>query len=223
MKYGNLPVYLGQFDQVDLNEVMYYLYLPVVMRDPRMVSGDIRLPRNVEVCRPLITEALGYAYNIRNSRDGRWPYTYVYLSARKGWATADNPLNRPGWHADGFGTEDLNFVWWRGAGTRFAAQAFTEISDDHVLSQKQFQEQVDETKAISYPEAGLYVIDPSVVHATPIITTPGMRQYIKISLSNERYNLENNSHNYLFDYDWPLHTRSAIRNDPHKAQLDYVA
>lgn len=49
-----------------------------------------------------------------------------------------------------------------------------------------------------------------------------MRQYVKISLSDHRYNLENNSHNYLFDYDWPMFGREATRNDPQQAQRDYV-
>jgi len=49
-----------------------------------------------------------------------------------------------------------------------------------------------------------------------------MRQFIKISLSNNKYNLENNSHNYLFPYDWPMHSRELIRNDPHKAQQDFI-
>lgn len=81
--------------------------------------------------------------------------------------------------------------------------------------------QHDLSRVYSPPEATLYAIDPGVVHATPLIEGPGcMRQYVKVSLSNERYNLENNSHNYLFDYDWPLHNREMLRNDPHRAQAD---
>lgn len=62
------------------------------------------------------------------------------------------------------------------------------------------------------------------VHATPLIQPPGcMRQFIKISLSNERYNMADNSHNYLFQYDWEMHDRETIRNDPFKAQHDYIS
>ena len=211
MSYGKPPVYIRHFD-FDLDEVMYYLYLPV--RIP-FHSGKIALPANVEVCRPLINAAREFTSKY---------YDYVYLSARKGWATPDNPLNRPGWHCDGFGTDDLNFVWWVGPGTRFAVQEFHDISTDHILSIKQFEEQIRLENIVSYLERGLYALDPEVVHATPLIGAPGcMRQFVKISLSNERYNLENNSHNYLLDYNWPLHSRDIIRNDPHKAQLDYIA
>lgn len=210
--YGEPPIDLGEVP-IDLPEVMYYLYLPVWIGHAD--REDIRLPANVECCRGLILNA---------AAQGEYRYQYVYLSARKGWATPDNPLNRPGWHCDGFGTEDLNFVWWRGPGTRFAIQRFHDISDDHVASLEQFNVQIDPGKIqANLPERHLYEINPFVVHATPLIQPPGcMRQYIKVSLSNHRYNLENNSHNYLFDYSWPLMSREIIRNDPHKAQGDFA-
>lgn len=225
---GEAPVSIGFYD-VTLSEVMYYLYLPVYMEGYGDHELSVMLPPNVECCRGMILDAM-----TRSPRR----YKYAYLSARKGWATPDNPLNRPGWHCDGFGTNDLNFVWWNGPGTRFAVGDFGEISDDHVESLVQFERAVrmdgvrqpyqSETpvpklNVFSPPYGNLYMITPRVVHATPLIGAPGcMRQYIKISLSDERYNLENNSHNYLFDYDWPLHARDEIRNDPHKAQADYL-
>lgn len=208
--YGNLPVYLGRYE-FDLPEVMYYLYLPIKTE----AGPDIRMPENLHCCRGLVDACLVYAGQ---------HYQYVYISARKGYATPDNPLNRPGWHCDGFGTDDLNFVWWVGPGARFVHQSFQGIVSDHNRSLKQFDEQVQLERVITYPQYGLYVIDPSVVHATPLIEPPGcMRQYVKVSMSNQRYNLENNSHNYLFNYQWPLHSRDAIRNDPYRAQLDYIA
>lgn len=207
--YGKLPIYLGPFPHINLNEVMYYLYLPVVMDGD---YSDIRLPRRIACCEPLITQAIKFA-----PRDFR----YVYLSARKGWATKDSPLNRPGWHADGFGTDDINCVWWKGPGTRFANQAFDGIVSDRNRSQQQFDKQVRNDTIVTYDEGGLYGMDSSVVHSTPLIGEPCMRQYVKISFSDQQYNLENNSHNYLFDYDWPMHSRTAIRN--HTNTLDSAA
>lgn len=207
---GNPPQLIGTFD-FDLSEVMYYLYLPVRMRD---ASPDVLLPPNVECCRPMIDAALRYS---------DYDYRYAYLSARKGWATPDNPLNRPGWHCDGFGTHDLNFVWWVGPGTRFAEQKFHDISPDHVVSLQQFEAQIRPENVRSYPEKQFYALNPSVVHATPLIESPGcMRQYVKVSLSDHCYNLENNSHNYLFSYRWPLASRAVARNDTHTAQQDYA-
>lgn len=207
--YGKLPIYCDSY-MFDLPEVMYYLYLPVRMHGSRLLT-----PGNLDCCREMIAAAEAHA--------GR-EFAYTYLSARKGYATPDNPLNRPGWHCDGFGTDDLNYVWWVGPSTRFAHQSFSGIVSDHNRSLTQFTEQVSENSIVTYPERGLYQLDPTVVHATPIIEPPGcMRQYVKVSLSDSRYNLENNSHNYAFDYSWPLHSRDALRNDPAGAQMDYVS
>ena len=207
MIYGKLPVYMGQFE-FSLPEVMYYLYMPI-----RMDKSALMVPNNLEVCLPLL--------DLVDSLT-RASYKYMYVSARKGWATPDNPLNRPGWHCDGFGTDDLNFVWWEGPSTRFANQIFEGIVSDHNRSLKQFDEQVRPENVVTYPEHGLYEIDPSVVHATPVIPPPGcMRQYVKVSVSNHEYNLENNTHNYYFNYNWKMHPRDVIRNDPARHQLDY--
>jgi hypothetical protein len=211
--YADQPVRICEF-KFDLPEVMYYLYLPV-----RMPGGghDIRLPPNVECCRPMIEAAINLHLPMRQS-------SIVYLSARKGWASPDNPLNRPGWHCDGFGTADMNYIWWTGPGTRFTRQKFRDISEDHIESLKQFDRMIYAGDIYTPDEKWLYGLSPRCVHSTPEVKPPGcMRQFVKISLSMERYNLENNSHNYLFDYDWPMHSRDVIRNDTHKAQLDYVA
>lgn len=214
--YGKPPVLLGQFD-FTLPEVMYYLYLPVFMFGEGNEAG-IRLPPNVECCREMIRFCMKAQHRC---------YRYVYLSARKGWATPDSPLNRPGWHCDGFGTDDLNFLWWRGPGTRFAIGEFGVISPDHKLSLAQFEHNVKFNLMVQVdrpPATYLYGVDPYVVHATPIIDPPGcMRQYVKISLSDHRYDLYNNSHNYLFDYDWEMHDRELIRNDTSKAQRDFTS
>lgn len=226
--YGDAPRCIGDFGYVDLPEVMYYLYLPVVMQPPGVMRlDDIRLPPNVECCRNLIAQSIMTA-----TMHFKQTFQYVYLSARKGWATPDNPLNRPGWHCDGFGTDDLNFVWWRGPGTRFLTGRFTGISDDHVMSLAQFERIANEiygrpasenASIVEYDkQAHLWAITPTVIHATPEIEEGCMRQYVKVSLSNHRYNLKDNSHNYLFDYDWPMHERATIRNDTDKAQRDYV-
>ena len=219
--YGKPPVDCGHFPDVGLTEVMYYLYLPVFMADDEYNrSGNyLRLPRNVVGLTRLIDEAVLREFNA----DRQWKY--IYLSARKGWATPDNPLNRPGWHCDGFGSPDMNYIWWSGPGTRFAVGAFGDnISDDHVRSLEQFDLNARFNCVVEIttpPAKHLYQIDRYVVHATPELTEGCMRQFVKISFSNERYNLYNNSHNYLFDYDWPMVDRDLVRNDTSKAQGDH--
>lgn len=225
--YGKPPVDCGHFPDVGLTEVMYYLYLPVFMRDVRpawdLTPSMVRTPPNLGDVRRLIFEAV-----LQEWKAGRFDWKYIYLSARKGWATPDNPLNRPGWHCDGFGSPDMNYIWWSGPGTRFAVGALPSISDDHIVSLEQFENLLDPRhlgfgiKIETPPAKHLYQIDRYVVHATPVLRYGCMRQFVKISFSNERYNLYNNSHNYLFDYDWPMVDRELVRNDTSKAQGDYA-
>ena len=221
--YGMPPLNLGHYLTTDLKEMMYYLYLPIVMREEggsrAGPATDIRLPPNLENLMPLVRAALQHTY--RTMRFHR----YVYISARKGWATPDNPLNRPGWHCDGFGTEDLNFVWWRGAGTRFwVGDPPIDISKSHIKSLDEFEAiaRQEPHKIQTPPPSHLYLITPTCIHATPVLERGEMRQYVKISCSNHRYNLADNSHNYMFDYIWDMHDRSELRNDTDKAQRDYV-
>lgn len=221
--YGRAPRFVDYFP-ISLPEVMYYLYLPVRMPqadtdydlgriiEPIRGPAHLRLPPALECLRPMVAKVL-------HDHPG---HAYAYVSARRGWATPDNPLNRPGWHCDGFGTDDLNFVWWDGPGTRFSLGDFGKISDDHIESMKQFDQRADMIDVQTYPQHALYMIDRYVVHATPILREGCYRQYVKISLSNARYNLEGNSHNYLFNYDWKLIDRELVRNDPGRAQMDYT-
>jgi hypothetical protein len=203
--YGAEPEVVMEF-RPEWLEYMHYLYLPVVMPE----ADDVRLPQRLEFLRPAVSEVCR-----RELEFGR--KLYVYVTARRGWASPGNPLNRPGWHADGFGSDDVNYIWSDRWPTRFATGEFVDISDDHVLSAEQFDRQVEWgwVNVNDGLEHTVYRLDPSVIHATPIITPPGgHRSFFKISVSPNRYNLEGNSHNYLFDYDWKMWSREEVRNDP---------
>lgn len=199
--YGAAPVPVGTWTP-DWSELMHWMYLPV-----RMDGSEIRLPANLEFARSVVELAVDDATGMGRA------FRYVYLTARRGWASPGNPLNRPGWHTDGFGTPDLNYVWTDRWPTSFATHPFTCISDDHVESLRQFEGQARCTAL--YPDRVLLRLDRWVVHAAPAIPAPGgMRSFLKVSLSDDRYNLTGNSHNHEFAYDWPMFDREAVRNDP---------
>jgi hypothetical protein len=213
-RYGGPPVAVEQFDLTEWTEFMHYLYLPVRM--PEWDEGN-RLPERLTMFRPLVDAAAYDAFALTGED------RYIYVTARRGFATTDNPLNRPGWHCDGFGTDDLNYVWWDRWGTRFAEQTFREVSDDHNESLRQFEQRVNPSKVRTYPDRWLYRLTPYVVHTTPLLQPDegGMRSFLKISVSRHQYNLEGNSHNYLFPYSWRMWPRDIARNDPAHAQTDF--
>lgn len=207
MEYGKQPSRICPLEFPEWTEMLHYLYLPVVME-----GSEIRLPRRLEFARTAIRIAMAYAR----------PSRYIYLTARRGFATPDNPINRPGWHTDGFGTDDENFVWCDRWGTQIAGQKFTDISTDHRESARQFEDQVVGQAVYPIRTKMLYYFDPFVVHNVPYIPAPGgMRSFMKISFSPYQYNLIGNSHNHLFDYEWEMFDRDEVRNDPHYAGGDY--
>jgi hypothetical protein len=197
-------------DRVEAVEFCNWQYLPVKMAD----GLSVRLPDNLRHLTPLVKKAI--------QREGGAFGKYAYLTAKRAWASPGYPLNRPGWHCDGFNTNDINYIWWHGRGTRFAVQNWDDISTDHNRSMEQFEEQFNPLQEHAYPERCLYRLTPFVVHNTPEILVGGMRSFVKVSISTERYNLLGNNHNHLFDYDWTMHDRSVVRNHPVYGGSDYI-
>lgn len=213
MSYGEPPDIVGVFDLDEWSEYMHYLYLPVVLPGHRQT---VRLPHRLAFAFPVIITAMMDA--------GIDDESYVYLTARRGYATPDNPLNRPGWHCDGFGTDDVNYTWSDRWGTRWAdmEDLFEDISTDHLRSMEQFAEQVDVRFVREMKPGKLFRLSPFVVHTTPEIPPPGgMRSFLKVSISRHRYNLIGNSRNHLFDYDWEFFPRDVARNDPASYMADF--
>lgn len=210
--YGKAPEAIGTYD-LDFTEYMHYMYLPVCIAE---IDARIVLPERLKFAQKMVVDAL-----MVELIEHRTNWKYIYVTARRGFATPGNPLNRPGWHADGFGTEDINYVWTDRYPTLFAVQEFTDISTEHTDSMRQFEDQIDPASIVKYPDKVLQRLDPFVIHAAPEIPAPGgERSFFKVSFSNTRYNLRGNSHNHLLNYDWPMHDRAAVRNDPARAESD---
>lgn len=213
--YGAHPDVVARGFRPDWSEYMHYLYLPVVM--PGM-GDEIMLPPRLEFLRSAI-ELVIEREEFVSMDDPR----HIYVTARRGYATPGNPLNRPGWHSDGFGTDDVNYIWADRWPTLFAVGDFDSktISTDHIRSAEQFEDRVanwnrpDGVLVYQGEENAVYRLDPSVIHAAPEIPAPGgERSFLKISVSPDRYNLRGNSHNHLFHYSWHMWSREEVRNDP---------
>ena len=211
--YGVPPEIIREI-KLDLEEFMHYQYLPVY------IPFKISVPQNLQsFIPPLIREI--------NKREKFWSSGmanthYIYVTAKHRFATPESPLNRPGWHCDGFGTDDINYIWFDKFSTRFAIQDFTDISPDHVESMKNFDEQIEPDKIVEYQPNTLLRLTPYVVHTTPDIPAPGdFRSFIKISISRNKYNLAGNSHNYGLNYDWKMWPREIVRNHPIYAESDF--
>lgn len=201
MRYGALPEDLGLIDLAPV-EMMFWMYCPV-----KVPGRSIAIPENLEQFRPLLMRAW--------ERDG-FKDRYVYLTAKTLWVAGDYIGNRPGWHSDGFGTDDVNYIWYDRAPTEFYEDNF-ELPADCADSMTIMEQRAVRAKIITYPDKHLLRLTPEVIHRSPVGFKPGMRTFVKVSISKDRYNLEGNSINHGLGESWPLVPREPVRNHPARA------
>lgn len=197
---SRFPDTLGSFSN-DAPEVMYYLYYPIKVPGRSFAEP---LPSNLQWIVPMLNA-------VRDNAPNEWLSRYVYITCKNMYVEPGSYGNRPGWHGDGFGTADLNFVWCSSSPTEFVVQDF-EVSTDDAQSLVEFEEQV-KPENIKFAEPNsLYRIDPSHIHRVALNRTGGSRCFVKISLSEHKFNLEGNSINPAISGGWKFYTRSEIRN-----------
>ena len=200
--YGTAPKLMGKFD-IEFTEMMLYLYLPVKMAGKMFNIWDV--PQNLAFMGPML-------WDLEFEGDD-----YVYITAKNQWFEPGGTYNRPGWHTDGFMTDDVNYIWSDGPGTEIFERPMS-LTQDHSKSMKEMEAKcwigaTDHRHYKTDPD-GLYRLDEKVIHRPPKVVEAGMRGFIKISVSKDRYDLRGNSHNYLLDYSWEMKDRKAHRNDP---------
>lgn len=231
-RYGEGPVSLDSIELPDWHEFMHYLYLPVRLPDSEVGAeehAEITLPARLEFLRTACYAALDDArYTAPHLGD-----PYVYVTARRGFASPGNPLNRPGWHCDDFGGTDLNYIWSDVYPTRLLlCDEALPVPADDAESMRYMETLASDLRFASHDSHGIGIVEspvnellrltPWVIHNTPEVPAPGgMRSFFKISVSTHRYDLLGNSHNHLLDYDWPMVDRAALRNQPSGGNRDY--
>jgi hypothetical protein len=193
---------------------MCYLYLPIKL--PGQKDWHSFLEPRLMPFAPLIEACEAF--------EGRsLEKFYLFLTVKHLFVSPGNVGNRPGWHTDSFGGEDINFIWTNKFPTLFSKSNFVDISDDHTVSMKQFDEQARPEDDYSFPVNSLLRLDPFVVHGTPKTVTPGMRTFFKLSIGLNPYNLKGNSKNPLLPTTWKMFEREEVRNDPIRKERDFVS
>ena len=211
-KYGALPISLGPFP-IECKEAMLCLYLPISLAG----ESAITMPN------PFRHYFLDLIWAVRKDiGELAFEANNIYITVKHTFVSPSIAANRPGWHSDGFMTDDLNYLWYDAVPTIFNDSDF-EVDPDHEKSLDQFWAQADPECDRIYPCQHLLKLDQYVIHSVGEATAPGFRTFVKISVSKERYNLTGNSHNYELAYDWPMHDRTAVRNTPAVAQRDSIS
>lgn len=214
--YGNPPVQIGNPLRCVSNEMFFYQYLPIKMLGHYNMSN---VPPQLWCYAQLIRRVIA-DFKEKYGIDS-FHHHYMYITAKRLYVTEGSNMNRPGWHSDGFGTPDINYIWCDSVPTEYIETHLTDVSEDCDESLKQFEQVAETHRALGGVKTVepnvLYRLDESVIHATGVHKgTPIIRTFIKISFSKEKYNLNGNSHNYLIDYLWDMKDRDVNRNHPAK-------
>jgi hypothetical protein len=206
--YGKLPKIISSTIVKD-NVSKYYLYLPIKMKE----SKDIRVYKSLEPYLNLVELV---------ENDICLVDKYVYLSVEVGPIKFGVTQKREGWHSDGFLSDDINYLWYDQVPTTFNKTKFI-VPDDHIKSMECFNEQALDINNVYYPINTLLKVDQYCIHKATIPNESlHQRTFVKISVSNHKYNLKGNSHNDLFNYNWKMYDRKLVRNHPIYKESDFI-
>lgn len=206
MNYGQLPVALG-VHSVECDEMMFYQYLPIKMPGKYIAQYEERL-----YCFDEIIANIQGDFIVEFGKE-RYRQSYVYLTAKTRFVSPGCQLNRPGYHSDGFMTNDINYIWSDCIPTIFNDSVFNLTLDD-TISMKEMEEQALSVNERRYPNGSLLRLNQYCIHKAQDVTVPQMRTFLKISFSTDKYDLKGNAHNYLIPYSWRMKERKAERNIP---------
>lgn len=208
---GNAPKVVATID-LKCTEMMAWLYCPIKL--PGQVF-DTYPSKNLEQFEDIVEKVFHDMFD--NGEKKRWQDSYVYLTAKRLWVSPENPGNRAGWHADGFMTPDLNYIWADKSPTLFLEPEYLlAYPEDHTVSMKIMEQDARTFKdrIRTYPVNTLLRLDETVIHAVAPCETAGWRTFVKVSVSDQRYLLEGNSINHELAPDWKYVAREAVRNCP---------
>lgn len=208
MDYGQRPYDTGHVFFPEIFGINL-LYMPIQMPHTGML-----LPEGLEILEPII-------YRVSRIESFGILNKYVYLSYESSYVKAGTTQKRPGYHTDGFLTNDINYLWHSNTPTIFNESKF-KIKKNHRIAMEQFEKQAKEKHEFQMPNRHLLRLDQFVVHKTAIAKVDGIRTFIKVSISNDKYNLKGNTHNPRFNYDWKMYDRQLVRNHPQIKECDSV-
>lgn len=206
MEYGELPTIVRNID-IDCKEMMFYQYLTIKLKGQNTFNIEPRL----NPFYPLIIHCLNDFKN--NFGIERLIDSYIYLTAKRQFQSKSKLFNRPGYHSDGFLTDDINYIWSDKNPTIFNSTKFNLTLDDE-LSLIEMEEQALPENEVVYSDNTLLRLNQFNIHKVDENIESGFRTFVKISFSQDKYDLEGNSHNYLLDYNWQMNPRKETRNVP---------
>jgi hypothetical protein len=206
MNYGDLPVEIGRIE-AEVVEMMFYHDMPIKLPGDTVPILERRLRPFSGIVGRACCDYIGH-----RGLDA-FKAAHVYICAKRLHQAPGKPFNRPGWHTDGFGSDDINYVWSDGVPTLFNCTEFDLPADDE-KSMVEMARQAQPANNRTYPTGMLLRLTPYVVHRVGDILEAGIRSFCKVTFSADRYDLAGNAVNHELQYDWPRRARGLSRNTP---------
>lgn len=205
----HLPKDIGEF-RLTTDEVMYYLYLPI--------KWPGSLPCYIPDERLGFINPLLHAIRADMGVD-EFINHHVYLTIKRQYVGAGSTANRPGWHCDGWGSDDINYIWYDDVPTIFTEFPLKWAPEDHnecLEHLEDFGSHFEKART-TYPTHHLLRLDSGVIHRVETnVPQQVMRTFVKITISKERFNLLGNSRNPLLPDKGKFIPRDDSRNHPVK-------
>lgn len=205
-RYGEKPKCIGVF-KVACAEMLFYQYLPIKLKYRSSIVMEQRLAFALDLIKAARED---FAKNIGDDTG-----YYIYITAKSLYQFPSSTFNRPGYHSDGFLTDDINYIWSDCCPTVFNCTDF-KLSADDSLSLKEMAEQADTELDFNYKNYSLLRLTQYNIHKVAQVKHACYRTFVKISFSKDKYDLEGNSINHLLSYDWKynMRKRTMERNIP---------
>jgi hypothetical protein len=187
------------------NQFHYVLYMPVKMQE----SAEIYLPKHLRAFGDMLQSVIDAELLIRQQAVLA---EYIYLTVKCFPVEGENVGNRHGWHIDGYGTDDVNWIFSSHGCTQML-NASVNLSEDHDQCLRELAlEGATNLDRVDLEVNTLHRLGSSIIHRPPVEVEQGVRTFVKISFSKHQYNLMGNAINPDINYNWTYHRRALARN-----------
>lgn len=159
-------------------------------------SMQYNIPENI---RPGVFKAIEAVYALDPELYGI-PYN-CYLTLKHEYVNPGSTGTRPGWHIDGFMSDQKNFIWSDCLPTQVVLGEF-DLTLNHDISLTEMEQQSEGKLLANLKPNVLYSLDQEAVHA-PVINNTGapiLRTFLKLTYTQDKFNCTKNAWNYMLPH-----------------------
>ena len=211
--YSNLPVHIGGFS-IKWNKN----HITNVLRCPIKNSGNrsIYLPKELGFLKDFVT----YCCNYENTFNEQFNDLFAHITVHCDDVKEGKSQRVPGWHVDGFqGAKfpqkhkiEHSYLWSSSSGTEFCVQPFmiSHIDDSKYMIFDEFTKQAKEENLWKMLDSNIYIIDPYMVHRSPILSKNTTRLLVRLTFEYQKLLDPNDTQNPKLTFKIPY--KYDIRN-----------